>query len=108
MSSWMGEPPVSPSYEPTPNDKTWGTLAHLSCFLSIWIGVSFVGPLVVWLIYKDKSQFIEDQAKESLNFQLAVLIAALVCTITCIGIPIAIVIAIASIIYPIIAAMAAN
>src|SRR5688500_6292712 len=70
----------------TDEDKTWGLLAHLSPFVGGLVGLPFLGPLVVYLMYKDKSEFINDQAKESLNFQLAVMIAALVCTLTCVGI----------------------
>ena len=35
----------------------------------------FLGPLIVWLIKKDQSPFVDDQAKEALNFQIAVTIA---------------------------------
>jgi len=46
-------------YQPTPDDRTWAMLAHLSPL----VGLGFIGPLVVWLIYKDKSPFVADQAK---------------------------------------------
>ena len=36
---------------------------------------AFIGPLVIWLIKKDDHPFIDDQGKESLNFQITVLIA---------------------------------
>ena len=53
--------------------RTMGMLAHL-----LGIFTSFVGPLVIWLIKKDESEFVDDQAKESLNFQLTLFIAHLV------------------------------
>lgn len=48
-------------------------LAHLITFVS-----SFIGPLVIYLVKKDESKFVGDQAKEVLNFHLSVLIYAIV------------------------------
>jgi uncharacterized protein len=91
-------------YQPTADDKTWAMLAHISPL----VGLGFIGPLVVWLIYKDKSPFVADQAKEALNFSLAVLVAVLVLCATCIGIIVAPVVSIGAIVYGIIAAMEAS
>jgi uncharacterized Tic20 family protein len=91
-------------YQPTADDKTWAMLAHISPI----VGLGFIGPLIVWLIYKDKSPFVADQAKEALNFSLAVLIAVLVLCATCIGIIVAPVVSIGALVYGIIAAMEAN
>jgi uncharacterized Tic20 family protein len=91
-------------YQPTPDDKTWAMLAHLSPL----VGLGFLGPLIIWLIYKDKSPFVCDQAKEALNFSLAVLIAVLVLCATCIGIIVAPVVSIGAIVYGIMAAIDAN
>jgi len=88
-------------YQPTQDDRTWAMLAHLSQIL----GVGFIGPLVVWLIYKDKSPFVADQAKEALNFNLCLLLMSLLLIPTCIG---PMIIGIGAIVYVIIAAMEAN
>ena len=102
-------PPVkSTELDVTSDDKTWGMLAHLSYFLTFVIGVSCVAPLVIWIIKKDESEFIEDQAKEALNFQLSALIASLVLGVTVCGIPLILVVLIMSIVYSIQAGMAAN
>jgi uncharacterized protein len=93
-----------PYYQPTPEDRTWAMLAHLSPL----VGVGFIGPLVIWLIYKDKSPFVADQAKEALNFALAMLIVVLICIATCVGIIVAPVLGIGALVYQIIAAMEAN
>lgn len=56
--------------------RTWAMFCHLAAF-SGFIGVPLghiVGPLIVWLIARDKSSFIDDQGKESLNFQFSVII----------------------------------
>jgi uncharacterized Tic20 family protein len=56
----------------TQDEKTFGMLAHL---LGI---ISFIGPLVIWLIKKDQSQFVNENGKIALNFQLTMLIAFLI------------------------------
>jgi uncharacterized Tic20 family protein len=65
--------------------KTWGMLCHLTA-LSLFIGIPFghiIGPLVVWLIKKDEYPFVDEQGKESLNFQLSMTIYAIVSLILC-------------------------
>jgi uncharacterized protein len=59
-------------------DKTMGLITHIS---GIFTG--FVGPLVIWLINKDKTgkEWLIEEAKESLNFQITVTIAYLICTV---------------------------
>ena len=52
-------------------------IAHLVTFVS-----SFIGPLVIYLVKKDESAFVGDQAKEVLNFHLSVLIYAIVCAMS--------------------------
>lgn len=55
------------------DDKLFGMLAHLLGALT-----SFVGPLVIWLIKKEESPFVDDQGREALNFQITVLIGFVV------------------------------
>jgi uncharacterized Tic20 family protein len=64
-------PYVGPA--PDKDSKTMSLLAHL---LGILIG--FIGPLVIWLLKKDTSPFVDDQGKESLNFQLTLLIGYII------------------------------
>ena len=49
-----------------------GVLSHI---LALVPGVNILGPLVIWLIKKNESGFVEANARESLNFQLTVIIA---------------------------------
>lgn len=59
----------------TEEEKTWGMLAHLSSFAGYFTGFGFiVGPLIVWLVKKEQSSFIDKEGKESLNFQITMLI----------------------------------
>jgi uncharacterized Tic20 family protein len=98
---------------PTPEERNWALLAHLSGLITAWFaGFSFLGPLIIWLIKKDQSTFVADQAKEALNFQIAVSIAVWVSVpliwFFCIGLITLAIAYVGSIVYSIIAAMEAN
>jgi len=57
------------------NDKLWATLAHLSGFLGFVMPFgNIVAPLLIWLFRKHSSEFVSDQAREALNFQLSITI----------------------------------
>ena len=103
--------PVQPQYVPTADDRTWGMLAHLSGLIaSLLGGLTFLGPLIVMLIKKD-SPFVADQAKEALNFQLAVFVCGLIAAVLVmcvIGLVLLPIVAIGAVIYAIIAAVEAN
>jgi uncharacterized Tic20 family protein len=106
-------PAGQPQYIPTPEERSWGLLAHLSGLITLLLvgGLSFIGPLVVWLIKKDQSPFIADQAKEALNFQIAATIAVYVSALSilvCVGFVLLPVVIIGAIVYSIIAAVEAN
>jgi uncharacterized Tic20 family protein len=101
-------PPDKPPYVPTQDERTWALLAHLSGLIAGMFAVPFVGPLIVWVIKKDESPFVGDQAKEALNFQIALLIAVVVCIATCVGIVLAPIVGIAGLVYSILGALEAN
>lgn len=65
--------PVGETAEPaepaTDDEKTMAMLAHM-----LGIVVGFVGPLIIWLIKREESKFVDDQGKEALNLQLTILI----------------------------------
>ena len=55
--------------------RLWGMLTHLASLSGYAVPLgNFAGPLVVWLVKKDEYPFVDDQGKESLNFQISVLI----------------------------------
>jgi uncharacterized Tic20 family protein len=57
-------------------ERNWAMAAHLMAFLGYLIPFgNFLGPLIVYLTQKEKSEFIEEQALESMNFQLNLTIA---------------------------------
>jgi len=66
----------------TSEERTWGMLCHLSAFLGYFAaGLTFVGPLICWLIKKDTSKFVDHHGKESLNFHLNVLGYNIICIV---------------------------
>jgi len=72
---------------------------------------SFIPALIVWLLKKDDSAYIADQAREALNFQITVLIAQVISSILIvilIGFVLMGIIWLANIIFCIIAAVAAS
>lgn len=59
--------------------RTWAMLCHLSALSMYFTGFgSIAGPLIVWLIKKNDHPLIDDQGKESLNFEISILIYTLV------------------------------
>ncbi len=63
--------------------RLWGMLCHLTALLPFF-GVPFgnvLGPLVVWLIKKDDYSFVDQQGKESLNFQISLLLYSIISVI---------------------------
>ena len=65
-------------YAPTQRHRSLAALAHLSAFLGFWQPIlSVVGPLLAWLSLRGESSFVEDQAREALNFQLSILVWSL-------------------------------
>jgi len=64
------------TYATSQDERTWGMLCRLAA-LSQFIGVPaghIVGPLIVWVLYKDRYPFVDDQGRESLNFQISMTI----------------------------------
>ena len=59
--------------------RIWGMLCHATALIGI-IGIplgNIAGPLIIWLLKKNTNTFIDQQGKESLNFQLSMTIYAL-------------------------------
>lgn len=95
-------------YGPRPgsDDASMAMLAHLLGLL-----VSWVGPLILYLIKKDESPYVRDQAAEALNFQITVFAALMVSgilTIVLIGVFLLPVVWIGALIFQIQAAISAN
>ena len=97
--------PMESQSEQQPVLKKEETNMAMLCHL-LAIFTSFLGPLIIWLIKKDESSFVDDQGKEALNFQITVVIAMLassVLMVVCIGAILAIAVSIANLVFCIMA-----
>lgn len=85
------------------DERLWAALAQLSGIL-----ISFIGPLLVMLIFGPRSAFVKKESTEALNFQITVAIAyviGFVLTIVVIGIFVVLAVWIVSLIFMILAAL---
>lgn len=69
--------PITPL---TDQERTWATLTHLlSGALAVATPVpGIIVALVLWLVKKDESSFLDDHGREAVNFWISVLLYALV------------------------------
>ena len=93
--------------------KLWTMLCHLTAlvgFVGIPLG-NILGPLVIWLIKKNEIPAVDRHGKESLNFQISMVIYGIVAGLLAfivIGIPILIGLGIADLVLVIIASIKVN
>jgi len=117
-----GTPPPAGA-PPTAEERQWAMFAHLSAllgaFVTGWIGGWgwFLGPLIIWLVKKDTMPFVNDQAKEALNFNITIAIIFVILTILgfatlgvgfLLALPLMIIIGIVALVFIILAAIKAN
>ena len=80
------------------------------CHLSVFVGMYFIVPLVIFFVKRDESPFVTEHAKEAINFHLSLLIYFICCiplVFVLIGIPIMIVLGIIALICSVIGAIRA-
>lgn len=61
--------------ETTKEERTWALVAHLAGPVGALASAGLLGflvPLVIWIVKREESTFVGDQAGEALNFQLTV------------------------------------
>ena len=58
------------------DERVWATFCHLAAFAWVFVPTvplgNILGPLVVWLARRERYPLVDDQGKESLNFQITV------------------------------------
>ena len=112
MSTPPAPPPPPPSQpagvQPLSDSdaRMWAMLAQLSGII-----LSFVGPLIIMLVFGPRSAFVKKESTEALNFQITCLIAyviGFVLTFVFIGIFIVFAVFVVSLIFMIMAAVKNN
>jgi len=66
------EPPQydsGPSEEVTQDDRNMALLCHILGLLA-----SVFGPLILWILMKDKSSFVDFHGKQAINFQITLIL----------------------------------
>jgi uncharacterized Tic20 family protein len=71
MTDPSSDPPAGAAPLTPAQDRQW---AMLSQFGGIF---GFIPPLIIWLIFRDRGRLTDQEAKESLNFQISVAIFVL-------------------------------
>jgi len=95
------------------DERQWATFLHLSGLGGFILPVvgSIVPPLVMWLMKRERSAFIDDHGREAVNFQISIVvyfIMAGILTMVCIGFPLLIALPFLQIIASIVMAVRAN
>jgi len=77
---WAGQPPAGAPLDDA-QTRQWAGLAHLGGIL--WI----VPGLIIWLVFRERSGFVNQEGKKAVNFQITLLIGLIVITILNIVLP---------------------
>ena len=100
---------MSENTQVSKDEQNWAMACHLAALSGFIIPLgNVIGPLVVWLIKKDTMPMVNQHGKESLNFQITVLIAFMVClvlTLVVIGVVLMFVVGIGALVLTIMAAV---
>ena len=70
---------TTPLIMETTSEKNTATFTHLSTLTQYIIPFgNYIFPILIWTSYKDKSEFVNHHGKQTLNFQLSLLLYTLV------------------------------
>jgi uncharacterized protein len=96
----------------TEKERNWAMLCHLSGFAGFFFPFGGVlGPLICWMSKKDESEWINDNGRSALNFQLSFLLYMVLAFPLCfiiIGIPIILLLGILKVVFMVIAGIKAS
>lgn len=81
MSDSQYPPPHQPQphqpYSPAPlspaDERMWGMFGHLSAVAASFLSLPFLGPLIVFLVFKDRSGFVRGHSAEALNMTISLI-----------------------------------
>ncbi len=59
----------------TPEERKWASTMHAAALIGLLLAPGLVlGPLLVWFLKKGDSQYLNEQGKNAINFQLTILL----------------------------------
>jgi uncharacterized Tic20 family protein len=94
------------------DERMWGMFCHLSALSGFIIPFgNIIGPLIVYSIKKDEYSFVADQGKESLNFQISMLVYLIisgVAVLLIVGIFLLMIVGLMTLILTVVASVRAN
>ena len=64
-----GPSPLTPS-----DETTWSTVTHLSWLAGTFVGFPLLGPLVLFLVLRERGPFVRHHTAEALNLHLSLLV----------------------------------
>src|SRR5258706_12450996 len=102
----------APADLPSADDRQWAMLCHLSAML-LYAGLvgGILVPLVIWLLKREGKPFVDDQGRETVNFQITIVLGLVVAMPLCfvlVGIPLVIGLLLYHFIATIVAAVRSN
>ena len=97
---------------PSKEERQWAMFCHLAALAGFVIPFgNIIGPLILWVLKKDESSYIDYHGKESVNFQISIsiyVVISLILILVLVGIVLLAGIGIMSIVFLVIAALKAN
>jgi len=64
-------PETAPEHAVSESEQTWAILTHASGLLGLVVPLgNILGPLLLWLIKREESAFVDESGKAALNFQI--------------------------------------
>ena len=95
-----------------PSDRNWAVLCHVVTFIGFVMPLgNIVGPLLIWLLRRRDSEYVDFHGKEAVNFQISLtiyLVISAVLVLVLIGFVLLLVTFVFGIVSVIIAAVRAN
>lgn len=88
MSNPQYPPPENlPRYSPAPmtpsDERMWGMFGHLSAIAAGFFSLPFLGPLIIFLVHKDRNAFVRGHSAEALNMTISLVVYEVVLGVVC-------------------------
>ncbi len=80
----MQPEPMSAPTGPSVEERQWAMACHLSAFATFVLPMigHLVGPIIVWVLRKDRMPYVDLHGKEAINFQITCTIYMVICIVT--------------------------